>query len=247
MRRDHAGLAAQEPVIDHGAAVREAVGEAQAGRPADGIEGEPDGRAGAGPGAHPVGEIIAIDDRDVGADAHEFLAQGIAPDHVDGAHAARVGEPNDVPAHGRVGGILNHPVSGPQIDIIPEHEKSRRRIGLEHGGVVDIEGVRDLDHQARLDAYALGPVAAPQAEDLVSRLEAADRTPDLGDAAGALDAYGRGQLGRPRIAALDDEQVGGVDGRGRDVDHHLVIGRNANVIDLDAVADCVRRSRGRWG
>ena len=115
-----------------------------------------------------------------------------------------------------------------------------RRVRLEHGGVADIEGLRDLDHRLRLDPDALGPVGTAQADDLVSRRQAAGRAPGRDDAPGALDAHDRGQFRGPGIAALDGQQVGGVDGRGLDLDHHLVVGRRAGVVDLDAGADRVR-------
>ena len=92
---DHAGRAGEETVVDDGAAVGQAAGEAHGGRPADGVERQRDGRA-AACRRDPFGEIVAVDDDD--ADRQQLGDQRVAANDVRGVQPARPGERDDVAA-----------------------------------------------------------------------------------------------------------------------------------------------------
>ena len=119
-----ARLARQQAVVDHGAALGQAVGEAQHQGAADRIDREPDRRA-AGRVAHARGQIVAVDHDHVGADRLQRLPQRAAAHHVDRADAVRLGEADQAGADARVGGILDHPVARLQCHVAAQHQAAR--------------------------------------------------------------------------------------------------------------------------
>lgn len=117
-----------------------------------------------------------------------------------------------------------------------------RRVRLEHRRLPHVDARGHLDRLAFLQHDAFGPVGAHQADHRVTDREGGDVVAQRDDAAGALDAGPRRQLGRPGIAARDGQKIGRVDRAGGDLDDQFVgAGRSARV-DVDAAADFVWRA-----
>ena len=191
---------------------------------------------------HPRGQILAVDHDHVGADRLQRLAQRAAAHHVDRADAVRLGEPDQVGADARVGGVLDHPVARLQRHVVAQHQQRGRRIDLEHG---ELEHVGIRGHRERLrrrHLAPLAPVVAPEVDHAIARREVPHVGADRARSGRRTRRRASPAAGPHRVAAGDGEQVGRIDRERFDLDHHLVRAGRADVRHLDALCDLVRRA-----
>ncbi len=139
-----------------------------------------------------------------------------------------------------VGGILDHPVARVQIHVVGQHQQGRHGVDLELRALQGIETIGQPDETGLGSFDHLGPVFPRHDHDAVARLQVSDVRSDRDNLAAAFESAAGGQSLGPWITALEDQQIGRIDGTREDPDQHLVTLGRARLRRLDNLDDLAR-------
>ena len=142
--------------MHHRAVGADAVDDAAGGGAADRLDAELDRRV-AGLAGDAGGEIVAVDDHQVGAKLLQLGGQ-LGPAHdIDGAQAALMGQHDQQPADRGVGDVLDDPVAALEVDEVRQHELRGRRVDAHHRRLPEVDAGRQRDGVVALDLAASAP------------------------------------------------------------------------------------------
>ena len=227
-RRHLAGFAAHHAVVDQHATLAQARGDVVGGFTAHRVDAQAHGRA-AGGRAHALGQVRPIDQHRIAAFGLDAGHRRLAAHHVEGSEAAQLGQLNQVAADPRVGRVLDHPVTGLQVDELAEHQGGGRRVDGHHRQLLRI-GLRQGDQLVRRRVQVADPgAAADRQQHQLADLEFAHIRAECLDPAHALVAADRRQRRQHAVLAGQGQYVGGVDRCGCHLDPHLACGRRGEL------------------
>lgn len=213
------GLARHGAVGDVDAAVIQRGGQAQGGGAAHGVEGQGERRARGGANLL-GGELVVVGQFD-DVLAGVVCGVGGAAGEVDEAQATRGGEGGDAAAHGGVGRVLKHAAArGKRCALKQAQGGERVDEGLGGEGVGDVVG-HGVERAGGMQGV-FAPCAGGVWEDDAAAGQPSGRVRAKGHhAAKALVARGEGGSDFFAVAALDDVDVGRVDGGGEEAHQSL--------------------------
>ncbi len=238
MRVHRAGLAGEQPVVDHHAALGEARRETPGGIAGHGVDGERQVAVADG-GLRALFEIRSVHEHDVRAARLERRHRVGASHHVHRADAERRGETDEMNADGGVRGILNDPVTRREIPVAGQHQKRGGRIDLQHGELQRIRVDADSDGLAGPDLLALHPVLPAQHQHAIAGSDMRHVVTDGDDPPERLRARHGRQRRTRGIATGDGEKIHGIDGKSLDLDEHFARRARLGLGSLDGVGDLV--------
>jgi hypothetical protein len=151
-------------------------------------------------------------------------------------------ELRDVAADGGVRRVLDHPVARLERDDVLEHRQRRRRIGLEHRRLREVDARRQRHDRRGLGDDDVAPAARRHRHDDVADCGRGDAGADRLDTCDALRAGYRRQLRQRAVAPLDHQQVGGIDVRHENAQPHLAGTGRGRIGALEAARDLGRRA-----
>src|SRR5271170_2046524 len=208
---DHDGRLAQRGISHERAVAVEQIDQGRSGRAADAFDGE---ARGSRPESvlRQVQTFGRIQDHDVAAKRFQLIDNFRSADQIDRLEATRFGKGDDRATDARIGGILDDPVAGREVDELTQQQPSGRRIDGQHGELLRIDAGGQCEQPFRWHDDPLGPREA------IERRQDAIADSDIVDArtygqypADALVANHARQAWAKGVGAADHQQVAEID------------------------------------
>jgi uncharacterized protein YdiU (UPF0061 family) len=143
----------------------------------------------------------------------------------------------------RVSGMLSvNPLYILRNDLA-QHQTRSRGIDLQHRCLQGVDAGRQLDDCRSGRAHTLDPHRPRQRHDNIAHRQMSDAFAERDDATNAVRSGDRRERrGRSAVAALDLEDISGINRHGDHLDDHLARTRRTRIIDFDEFKYLARRS-----
>ena len=163
-----------------------------------------------------------IHDHQVAAKRSQLIDQLRSADQIDRLEAMRFGKGDDRATDARIGGILNDPVAGREVDELTQQQPCGRRIDGQHGELLRIDIGRQCEQPFRRHDDPLGPgEAIERRQDAIADSDIVNARTYGQDPADALVANDARQAWAKGVGAADHEQVAEIDRGEFDADQSL--------------------------
>ena len=163
-----------------------------------------------------------IHDHQVAAKRFQLIDQFRSADQIDRLEATRFGKGDDRATDARIGGILNDPVAGREVDELTQQQPSGRRIDGQHGELLRIDIGGQCEQPFRRHDDPLGPgEAIERRQDAIADSDIVNARTYGQDPADALVANDARQAWAKGVGAADHEQVAEIDRGEFDADQSL--------------------------
>ncbi len=211
----------------------EQIDQGRSGRAADAVDSEARGGRSES-GLHQVQTFRCIHDHQIAAQRFQLVDQFRSTDQIDRLEATRFGKGDDRATHARIGGILDDPVAGREVDELTQQQRSGRRIDGQHGELLRIDIGGQCEQPFRRYDDPLGPgKAIERGQDAIADRDILHAWTDGQDSAHALVANDTRQARAKRVGAADHQQVVEIDRGEFDADQDLAGAWCRGFLDLD--------------